>query len=477
MKKNIEVGIYALVFLLPWQTRWIFDAGNFSGQRSEYLTRSLYGTDIFLIILLILASIFIFQKAHFSSDKKFTSIYPFMEVLRRKVKVMVNFSEAKPLIGGLASEKFAWLVFFFLCLLSFLVADNKTLALVGEAKIFLAVGLFWLVRKFAKPGKVALAFVLSLLAPASLALWQFLTQATFANKWLGLAEHPAYLGGSSVLETFANGMVEGRWLRAYGSFDHPNILGSVLVVGILVVIILLFLEAKPPIGGLASKNISSKKYFWLRLFFHFALILFSAALFASFSRGAWLALLLGEIVLGAGLFFQKEFATLKIWFFSTLIILASFLVMLAGYHDLVVVRVQSNVRLEKLSLDQRATYVQQAKTLLKQNFVAGVGVGNYVTALMKATPNEPAWIYQPVHNVFLLIWVELGLGGLLLSILLFGKLFWIFVRRKKIASIVLSLALLPALLLDHWLWSFHYGILFFALVIAMVIGFSEEKKV
>ena len=54
IRKIIEYGLYLLVFLLPWQTRWIIKAGMINGGYSEYGTISLYGTDILLIILLMI---------------------------------------------------------------------------------------------------------------------------------------------------------------------------------------------------------------------------------------------------------------------------------------------------------------------------------------------------------------------------------------------------------------------------------------
>ena len=379
MKKVIEFGIYLLVFLLPWQTRWIFEAGKINGAASEYLTYSLYGVDILLVSLLILALIY-FRKNIFIS-KNFTSINRYMEV-----KLL--------------------LIFLALGAVSILWSENKNLAFYREVQIILALGFFWLVANFTKISKLAFSFVASLIVPTLLGLWQFFAQTTFADKWLGLAEHKANLGGTSVVETFSNGIVDGRWLRAYGSFDHPNIFGGVVAIGILVTLILLchfslngkFLGTKSLIGDLVPKNkfIFQGQAYFLCLFLHFCLVLFSAGLFASLSRSAWLALLLGIIFVGAFLFLQQKFVDLKNLIYGSFIIVAVFLVMSVGYGKLMNVRVEGGTRLENLSLDQREVYLQQAKTLILQKPITGVGIGNYIESLAKLKPNNQSWTYQPV---------------------------------------------------------------------------------
>lgn len=444
MKKIIETGIYLLVFLLPWQTRWIIEAGKINGSASEYLTKSFYGVDILLIALLVLALVF-FHKSFFLEAKpplgglasKKTSIYPFMEV-----KLL--------------------LIFLFLGLLSIFWAENKSLVLFREAQIILAVGFFWLVANFTKISKLAFSFVASLILPTLLGLWQFFAQTTFADKWLGLAQHQASLGGTSVVETFSSGIVDGRWLRAYGSFDHPNIFGGVVAVGFLVSLSLLLNWQKEKIIK--------------KIFLYFFIVIFSDGLFASLSRSAWLALALGIIFMGTSLFFQKNFVDLKKVVSVGVVIAAVFLVMTLGYGKLINVRVEGGTRLENLSLDQREVYLQQAKTLILQKPIIGVGIGNYIPALMKIAPNKQGWEYQPVHNVLLLILVELGILGLLSFVGLLAVLFWKY-GRKNILSGSLLIAILPMFWLDHWLWSLHFGLLFFALIIALTAGFSGRERV
>jgi hypothetical protein len=49
------------------------------------------------------------------------------------------------------------------------------------------------------------------------------------------------------------------------------------------------------------------------------------------------------------------------------------------------------------------------KDMIDNNFIFGVGAGNYTLALVEKFPSKPAYSYQPVHNSYLLLWSEQGL--------------------------------------------------------------------
>ena len=207
IQKIIEYGLYALVFLLPIQTRWIIKAGEINGGYSEYGTISLYGTDILLSVLL---SLFVVYK-----------LCQRQQVTSYKLQV----TRIWWMIAGL--ELFIFISIFF--------APDKVLAVYRYGVFLLGVGLFWLVvSAYYDRLKLAYAFLGGVMFQAGLGIWQFFSQSSFASKWLGLAAHdPAELG-TSVVETLDG----GRWLRAYGGLDHPNVLGGLVVIGILLIVIM-----------------------------------------------------------------------------------------------------------------------------------------------------------------------------------------------------------------------------------------------
>ena len=146
------------------------------------------------------------------------------------------------------------------------------------------------------------------------------------------------------------------------------------------------------------------------------------------------------------------------------IFLVVFLVVVYKCQDPIISRVNSNNRLEAISNNERIEYISESWKIIKQNPIFGVGAGNYVLELEQQNPGLSVWDYQAVHNVFLLIWAEIGIFGLLsfLAIIVY-LLFWS-IKQKNVFKICVMLSLVLFLFLDHWLWSWHMGWLFLGLV-------------
>jgi len=136
-------------------------------------------------------------------------------------------------------------------------------------------------------------------------------------------------------------------------------------------------------------------------------------------------------------------------------------------------------RLENKSNIARLESYKNSWQLIKNNWLMGVGAGNYTLALKnKLAENLASYDYQPAHNVFLLVWAETGIVGLLFFIILFLYLlisnFKFLISNQcpifnnPIINIGIIIFLLIIIIFDHWLWSLHFGILFFWLIIGLV---------
>ncbi|MCX6761530.1 MAG: O-antigen ligase family protein [Candidatus Moranbacteria bacterium] len=75
------------------------------------------------------------------------------------------------------------------------------------------------------------------------------------------------------------------------------------------------------------------------------------------------------------------------------------------------------------SLAERGLYLSISERIITDNPIIGVGTGQFIVAAERLFPNLEIWQYQPVHNVFLLIWSEWGIVGLVLFIVFLWKLF------------------------------------------------------
>jgi O-antigen ligase len=84
------------------------------------------------------------------------------------------------------------------------------------------------------------------------------------------------------------------------------------------------------------------------------------------------------------------------------------------------------------SLYERGLYFSISKQTITNNPFFGIGEGQFIINAAKTFPNLAVWQYQPVHNIFLLIWSEWGIVGLVLFILFLYKLFYTDPINKKI---------------------------------------------
>lgn len=345
---------------------------------------------------------------------------------------------------------------------SFFFAPDKCLAFYRYILFLLVLGLFYLLREgtnlknyedslFDKT-KVIYSFLTSILFQATLAIYQFLSQNSFAFKYLGLAEHNPQDLGVAVIETST-----GRWLRAYGGLDHPNILGGVLAISLILAAY--FLAKK--------KMLDSSKEVWesifLFIFYFFGLF----ALLFTFSRSAWLSFVVGLAILLVILIRQHDR-----WVLGRYIALLFFSIVLAvialfPYQELLQTRLLAAGRLEEKSLTERQEYLIQAETALKTNWLFGVGVGNYTVVLKdRELIKKPAWDYQPVHNSFILLWAETGLFSLIFFL---GFLICLIKKdRREKFSWAIFVALIIIMLFDHWLLSLPFGLVFLFLILGLL---------
>jgi O-antigen ligase len=253
--------------------------------------------------------------------------------------------------------------------------------------------------------------------------------------------------GASVVQ-IANGT---RWLRAYGSLPHPNLLGGFTLA-----------LMAPPLAYLLSRR---KLPVAAATVFVCCLVL----IVLTFSRSAWL----GLAIVTAGLFLLWRRLDRRSLLLIGLTGLATAAILVVALRPLFSIRLggTQQVKTEFVSDYTRRWLVERTFELIQENPILGTGIGSYPLALSR----HVAEVYQiePVHNLPLLAVSELGilgvivLGGLVVVIILNA------LRLRDPAASILSLALLGmavSSLFDHFFWTLAPGRMLLAVMLGLWAG-------
>jgi len=253
------------------------------------------------------------------------------------------------------------------------------------------------------------------------------------NRSLGLAILGESVIGPDVMGVAKIDLPDGvKQIRPYGSFLHPNILATYLMV--IMFVSLRFL----------------KKYHLL-----FWLVMLTGGIYFTHSRAAALITLIGFglVILFS---FIKDLKTKKA---ISLLILLVLLLGNAWFFQK-----SQSVGVRDISWQER----------LEQNVIShdmfwdnpfGVGVGNYTLEMENYGADKfLPWEFQPVHNTYFLVLNETGIQGLVLLLIAIVLIFYIYWKEGSIIPLLTLILIAP---FDHFLWDSFIGLI----LIALVLGF------
>ena len=486
VNKIIEYGILLFVFLIPWQARWIISIGKINGREWEYGTQSLYATEIILGVILIAI---IFKFIAWAIETR--------QCLVSTIWKRFNFKRLLSPAGAL------FLLIIWAGISIFWAIDKNTALihwrfLVEAGAVFVLMSSFFRAAERDAPTgpsvqeKIKWAIIISAVVQVIFAVGQSNMQYIPASTELGMALQQAGDLGTSVVET-----VSGRWLRAYGTFPHPNILGGWLVLA-LIITIRKIQETSQRLVSLwptRYKQIQISNIQLLFLYSSFAIILFGLLL--TFSRAAWLGfgVFLAIVILShptprlravnwiRSRLVPRSFSEggripvivhetprqargdgLKILVLTILTIA----IFAFTFSDPFFSRFSSN-RLEVKSQTERVASWREGIEIIKKHPLLGVGIGNYGLAVHRDIDNaQPAWYYQPAHNVFLLIWSELGFIGILIIVILLYC--YIVGSVRGTSAVIFLLPLFTLAIFDHYLWSLYPGMMLGAVYLGLILA-------
>ncbi len=410
---------YLLSFLIPTQLAAHFwpEWSSILGRRIDYLSPAVYLTDVVIAVLCI----------HFW------------------------YSFRKKLAATLAKHKIILTSLFILIICNVISATSWEVSLWHWIK-YIGIGMVcWYIYE-SKPEERLLR--LSLLGGMSisiaLALAQFILQKSVGSVFWFLGERTFAIDTPGIARTTL-GVITGNeltngalFLRPYGTFPHPNVLG-----GISATLLPLFLIP----DKILSRSIRITG----------VLVLF-IGIFISFSRSAMIVGLLlllgyqcrhiihkvldrmpGLVNLGAITLLFLTLTALPLW-----------------------------LRFGESTI-KRADLIRASLLIIKGHPIFGVGLGNFLPALPAYMNSKDVYFLQPVHNIFLLLQSEIGV-----ILWIFIGIGWILINRQKSPAFLSpwKISLVAILLLgtlDHYPVTLQQGLLIFSVCLGQSVSTVHRK--
>jgi O-antigen ligase len=404
MQNKIKLFIYTSIGIsLPFLIRTTLGQYNIRSISSPYATIYLHSLDIIFLIAML---VFYWK----------TKNLPFSDI--KNVDKL-------------------WITLFSLIFLCLFWVKYPILTWVFGMRFYLGLSLIWYISRFqylARDLKYVInGLFIGMLSQSIIVIAQFGLQQ---NLGLPFVVEPALsnsIAGVAKVDIFNN-----TFIRGYGTFPHPNILGY---VGILALILLyakklgrklsiIIYSATIIIAGFIDHYIltsiqafgisilTATYLLYVRLdgfgkvFSKFIILITHLLILLSFSKTAIALLLALDLVYLTRLTqksmfhveqFQRILKSLPRFFVNAMSVSGIIFLWMIPYSQIID------------TITKRFLYVQDAFQMIRSNLWFGVGLGQYVINL---SDNRELWQYEPVHNILLLLWSELGLTGLSLIIVI-----------------------------------------------------------
>ena len=338
--------------------------------------------------------------------------------------------------------RYSMLLFLFFLLVQNLILRNP-LVLLSSLRILLYVNTFLIFLELWQKEKkklnynlLSILLLVTVLFQGIIGLLQFLKGSSLGLDFLGESRGVAGLVGSSFV-----GLGGQVFLRAGGTFPHPNMLGGFFLLLLLFAIFL-------------TKKLQN----YYKIVTYLVILFSSIFLIFTFSRTSiFLSFLILTVLFISKIFFKKKYFS-----FSFLLIFERFFAIFSG---------DDSGWIDRVNL-AKASFV-----VIKQNWISGIGLGNYVKGMEGFFPTtyRSMPLLQPVHNIFLLLFAELGVFGFLSYTYLLFEIVRKNYKKITIYGILIFISLFVIGMFDHYFVSLPQGQMMFFLLAFLLLAESQEK--
>ncbi|HYM65015.1 MAG TPA: O-antigen ligase family protein [Candidatus Sulfotelmatobacter sp.] len=419
--KFSRIFFYLLILFLPTQFGKHFwpDFSYVNGIRLDYLSPTLYLTDLILLFLIV---------------------FSFKSTLKTIFKTKSNY--LKIFISYVA-----------FLLLGAIFAKNSLASFYGIIKFlefsYLFAYIFLNIKKLNFEIIFNILFI-SLFFEFLLSFFQILNGGSLGGFLYFLGERTF----TSQTPGIANASINGAlFLRPYATFSHPNVLAY------------FFISAPLLMLNFYREKIYQKYLIYL------SLIIATIGIFLTLGRssiGIWIICIIFIFYYLSKDRFKKRIIPILIFLFLILLFTIIFYL-------------QKNLYVERFlllsftdqSYTQRVWLINQSINIFEKSPFLGVGLNNFYYYLNPYFQDATSFFIQPVHNIYFLVLTETGLiGFLFFSYFLIGvfkDLLWKKFKAKKYL-LTLFLASLFLGFFDHYLLTLQQGQLLFTLILGLCVS-------
>lgn len=327
---------------------------------------------------------------------------------------LVGLCAVSLVIKGLSAKKFKWHfgivgMFIILMIIMYLVAAIFSFVRGKSLQIWMvytAMMLFFFVvintvRTKKQFMDLCRVFVLSGLLVCLYGIYQYIFKPGGAEAWLD------------------DEMFAGISMRIYSTLENPNVLGEYLVLVIPVCVSLMWITDK----------------FWSKLFYAGIALIMMIVLILTFSRGCWIALVAAAAI-------YVTFVCGKLWG----LLLLALPVLPFIIPETVLQRLTSIGDMGDSSTSYRVFIWMGTLLMMKDFWLFGIGMGEEAFNSVYPFYAYSAVVAPHSHNLFLQVWVETGLGGIITFLMILFMWFKQIcfghnkTQDKKIKTILVALA-------------------------------------
>lgn len=283
--------------------------------------------------------------------------------------------------------------------------------------------------------KIKLSIFLSLIFFGFIGFLQFFLQRAIGGPLYFLGERFFNASTPGIALVNMSGL---GFMRAYSTFSHPNSLAGYFAAALLYLL---------SVGYFKVSKVHSLGFLFIVL-----------VVCLSFSISAVFALFLCLAIFIFARHISRSF-----------IYIATLLLALIPLVFILFLNPEIGSFLGK-TVSERAMLSQVSLKMIGAKPFLGLGLGNFVTTLpLFSTSSISSWILQPVHNIFLLVFSEMGVVGFLALLALFA-----FGLESELFLVIVFICLTGSL--DHYWITLQQNSLLLVLMLSLVFFFRKRDS-